>query len=108
VDWLRGGASVCRWEYLDEQVHASRSDYAALAAAFRDRSRSLFLPAFRALAPGALVLLFGDHGFVENPAYPAFPSGDRPPTPRYVHGGLSPEEVLAPWALLRRVPCPPA
>jgi len=54
----------------------------------------------RKFAPRTLLIIFSDHGFVENPA---FTPTDKYETPRYVHGKDSPFEVIVPWAWIMRM-----
>ncbi len=54
----------------------------------------------RKLPPRTLLIIFSDHGFVENPA---FTPTDKYETPRYVHGKDSPFEVIVPWAWIMRL-----
>jgi len=54
----------------------------------------------RKLPPRTLLIVFSDHGFVENPAF--IPT-DKYETPRYVHGKDSPFEVIVPWAWIMRL-----
>lgn len=90
---------ILRWPFLDDRIHGSVEAYGDLAEAFREMVGRHLLPALAALAPGAEVWLFGDHGFRANPA---FRPSDPHAAPRYAHGGDSPDEVLVPWLLLRR------
>jgi len=46
------------------------------------------------------LILFSDHGFVENHA---FSSADKYASPRYIHGKDSPFEVIVPWAWVMRI-----
>ena len=46
------------------------------------------------------LIIFSDHGFVENPAF--IPT-DKYETPRYVHGKDFPFEVIVPWAWIMRL-----
>ena len=47
-----------------------------------------------------LLILFSDHGFVENKA---FSRTDKYEAPRYMHGKDSPFEVIIPWAWVMRL-----
>ena len=87
--------SILRWPFLDDRVHGSREPYGELAEGFADQCRRRLRPALAALPSGSEVWVFSDHGFVENPA-----AGHG--SPRYLHGGGSPEEVLVPWLRLAR------
>lgn len=78
-----------RFNFIDEKVHSSRSDYLSLCEEVRLQAQRRVLPLLREAPAGTLFLLFGDHGFREG-------TGE----PRYLHGGASPAEVLVPWAAL--------
>ncbi len=101
VTWTEGvecddpSPVIVRWPFLDDRVHGSREPYGELAAGFADQCRHRLRPALAALRSGSEVWIFSDHGFVESPAA-------RHGAPRYLHGGGSPEEVLAPWLRLVR------
>ena len=52
------------------------------------------------LPPESLLILFSDHGFVENPH---FEKSDKYRSSRYLHGEDSPFEIIVPWAILTRI-----
>ena len=83
--------AIVRWPFLDDRIHGSKEPYGELVAGFAEQCRRRLRPALAALAAGAEVWLFSDHGFIE-----------RSGAPRYSHGDRSPEEVLVPWLRLVR------
>jgi hypothetical protein len=98
LDWATGRGDGClvKWDFVDAKLHATREDYASLLAELRVQVRRRLAPVFRALQPGARVVLCADHGFREAEAW----SPEVAEAPRYLHGGESPDEVLAPWLVL--------
>jgi len=48
----------------------------------------------------SLLILFSDHGFVENPAFNPI---DKYESPRYLHGKDSLFEIIVPWAWVMRL-----
>jgi len=85
---------------IDERIHTEKSPlpflfanvirYLELELAFR----------LRELPPRTLLILFSDHGFVENRA---FSPRDKYDASRYMHGKDSPFEVIVPWAWVMRI-----
>ena len=85
---------------IDERIHTEKSPlpflfanvirYLELELAFR----------LRGLPPRTLLILFSDHGFVENRA---FSPRDKYDASRYMHGKDSPFEVIVPWAWVMRI-----
>ncbi|MDA8147114.1 MAG: DUF6079 family protein [Thermaerobacter sp.] len=91
-----GRAVLAKFDLVDRRLHDSRADYAAFLEELTLAARRDLVPFLDGLPPRAVVLLTADHGFRENPA---FPGADPHATPRYLHGGDTPEEVLVPWQL---------
>ncbi len=85
---------------MDEKVHAEKGPLDYLVSAVVDYLRLDFLPPLKKLPSGTLIILFADHGFIENPA---FRPTDKYQSPRYLHGKDSPFEVIVPWAWLMRI-----
>jgi hypothetical protein len=85
---------------IDERVHTERG---TLEHLFRNVLQYLqldFAPRLRELPSDAHLILFSDHGFIENPS---FEKTDKYRTSRYIHGGDSPFEIIVPWALVKRI-----
>jgi len=85
---------------IDERIH---TDKGSLEFLFANAIRYLELDlAFRLtdLPSRTLLILFSDHGFVENKA---FSRTDKYEAPRYMHGKDSPFEVIIPWAWVMRL-----
>lgn len=94
-----GRLSLDKIDLVDETIHVSRLPLTKLFAELVPKLREALRGRLERLDEGELLLIFGDHGFRENPAYEP---RDKYEEPRYAHGGISPEEVLVPWALLGR------
>ncbi|MGQ9646735.1 MAG: DUF6079 family protein [Thermodesulfobacteriota bacterium] len=85
---------------VDERVHTEKGNLEYL---FRNIVQFLQLdlsPRLRELPPGTQIILFSDHGFVENPH---FEKSDKYRMPRYIHGGASPFEIIVPWASVMKI-----
>ncbi|MCK4728529.1 MAG: hypothetical protein KAT27_06380, partial [Desulfobacterales bacterium] len=85
---------------IDERIHTEKG---SLQFLFANAIRYLELDlAFRLsdLPSRTLLILFSDHGFVENKA---FSRTDKYEAPRYMHGKDSPFEVIVPWAWVMRI-----
>jgi hypothetical protein len=85
---------------IDERVHTEKGNLEYL---FRNILQFLQLdlaPRLRELPPGIQLILFSDHGFVENPH---FEKSDKYRTSRYVHGEASPFEIIVPWASVIKI-----
>ena len=85
---------------MDEKVHSEKGPLTQLFANITAYLEMDFLFRLRNLPPRTLLILFSDHGFVENPA---FRPGDKYDTARYTHGKDSPFEVIVPWAWVMRI-----
>jgi hypothetical protein len=84
---------------IDERVHTEKGNLEYL---FRDILQFLQLdlaPRLRELPSGIQIILFSDHGFVENHH---FEKSDKYRTSRYVHGESSPFEIIVPWATVMK------
>ncbi|MBI5585391.1 MAG: hypothetical protein HY892_16390 [Deltaproteobacteria bacterium] len=57
-------------------------------------------PRLRTIPSGTSLILFSDHGFIENPH---FDQADKYRQPRYLHGAASPLEIIVPWARLLKI-----
>jgi hypothetical protein len=85
---------------IDERVHTERGNLEYL---FRNILQFLQLdlaPRLRELPAGIQIILFSDHGFVENPH---FEKSDKYRTSRYIHGEASPFEIIVPWASVMKI-----
>jgi hypothetical protein len=85
---------------IDEKIHSEKGP---LTHMFRNVVSYLeidWLHMLRRLPSRTLLILFSDHGFVENPA---FDPSAKYESPRYTHGKVSPFEVIVPWAWLMRI-----
>jgi hypothetical protein len=85
---------------IDERIHTEKGNLEYL---FRNILQFLQLdlaPRLRELPSGIQIILFSDHGFVENPH---FEQSDKYRTSRYVHGESSPFEIIIPWATVMKI-----
>ncbi|HBT47116.1 MAG TPA: hypothetical protein DEA73_04410 [Peptococcaceae bacterium] len=91
---------VLRLNLVDEKVHTSTADYATFLAEVALGFRLRLVPLVSGLPARSLILIAGDHGYAVNHG---FRPGGEEPSPRYLHGGVSPQEVLVPWVILWKV-----
>ncbi len=85
---------------IDERVHSEKGSIEHL---FRNILQYLQLeltPRLREIPSGKSLILFSDHGFIENPQFEKL---DKYKTSRYIHGEDSPFEIIVPWAVLKRM-----
>ena len=85
---------------IDEKVHSEKGPLTHLFANVISYLEIDLLFRLRKLPSRTLLILFSDHGFVENPA---FRPTDKYETPRYIHGKDSPFEVIVPWAWVMKL-----
>ena len=100
VEFFTGEKKIWKIAGIDERVHTERG---ALEYLFRNILQFLQLdlaPRLRDLPPGIQLILFSDHGFVENPH---FEKSDKYRTSRYTHAEASPFESIVPWATLTKI-----
>jgi hypothetical protein len=100
MEFFTGEEKIWKITGIDERVHTERG---TLEYLFRNILQFLQLdlaPRLRELPPGIQIILFSDHGFVENPH---FEKSDKYRTPRYIHGEASPFEVIVPWASVMKI-----
>lgn len=93
----RSGAGVHRIDWVDEKIHTSRESLYFLSEEVVEQLMAQLLLILGGLPGRTLLVLFSDHGFVENPA---FLPQDKYRFPRYRHGGGSPFELAVPVAFL--------
>jgi hypothetical protein len=85
---------------IDERVHTEKGTIEHL---FRNILQYLQLelaPRLRELPARTSLILFSDHGFIENPH---FEKSDKYRTARYIHGEASPLEIIVPWATMVKI-----
>jgi hypothetical protein len=85
---------------VDERIHTEKGTIEHL---FRNVLQFLQLelaPRLRGLPARTSLVLFSDHGFVENPL---FERSDKYRTSRYTHGEASPYEIIVPWAVIAKM-----
>jgi len=85
---------------IDERVHTEKGTPEHL---FRNVLQYLDLdlaPRLRELPSRSLLIMFSDHGFIENRH---FAKADKYRTSRYAHGEDSPFEIIVPWAVITKI-----
>jgi len=85
---------------IDEKVHSEKGPLSHLCGNVISYLEIDWLHRLKRLPPRTLLVLFADHGFVENPA---FDPSAKYENPRYIHGKDSPFEVIVPWAWVMRL-----
>jgi hypothetical protein len=85
---------------IDEKIHTEKHGLEHLFAGAVNHLELELLFRLRDLPSRTLLIIFADHGFVENPA---FSPADKYRADRYVHGQDSPFEVIVPWAWVMRL-----
>jgi hypothetical protein len=85
---------------IDEKIHSEKGPLTHLFANVIGYLEIDLLFRLRKLPSRTLLIVFSDHGFVENPA---FRVADKYEAPRYIHGKDSPFEVIVPWAWVMRL-----
>ncbi|HBF43140.1 MAG TPA: hypothetical protein DDW42_05820 [Desulfobacteraceae bacterium] len=85
---------------IDEKVHTEKGTLPHLFANVVSYLEIDLLFQLKKLPSRTLLILFSDHGFVENSA---FNPQDKYESPRYIHGKDSPFEVIIPWAWVMRL-----
>ncbi len=100
MEFFIGEEKIWKIAGIDERVHTERG---TLEYLFRNILQFLQLdlaPRMRELPAGTQIILFSDHGFIENPH---FDKSDKYRTSRYIHGEASPFEIIVPWASLMKI-----
>jgi len=85
---------------MDEKIHSEKGPLTHLFANVISYLEIDLLFRLRKLPSRTLLILFSDHGFVENPTFSPF---DKYESSRYIHGKDSPFEVMVPWAWVMRL-----
>ncbi len=85
---------------IDEKIHCEKGPLTHLVANVISYLEIELLFRLRNLASRTLLVLFADHGFIENPAFDPTAKYE---TARYLHGKDAPFEVIVPWAWVMRI-----
>jgi hypothetical protein len=85
---------------IDEKIHSEKGPLIHLFTNIVNYLKIDLLFRLRDLPARTLLIVFSDHGFVENPA---FNPKEKYDAPRYLHGKDSPFEVIVPWAWIMRI-----
>ncbi|MBC8185888.1 hypothetical protein H8E88_32785, partial [candidate division KSB1 bacterium] len=83
--------------FLDEKIHAEKSNIADVFAEFMERLKSFLFPILAQLKKDENFYLSSDHGFVEKTGYSFKDS------PRYTHGGDSLYERIIPVGKFKKI-----
>ena len=94
------GVSVHKINAVDSKIHTSRDDLTVFASEVLLQLRTDLERFFSLIPEGRRILLFSDHGFIENPN---FRPSNKYQQHRYQHGGSSPFEIIVPAVLLEKV-----
>jgi len=86
-----------KFDFIDEKIHSSREGLLTLSEEVILQGKKKLWPVLDNLPVDSLVLIAADHGFRINFH---FSKGNKWEEPRYLHGGATFFEVLAPWCLL--------
>jgi hypothetical protein len=100
MEFFTGQEELWKISGIDERIHTERG---SLVYLFRNILQFLQLdlaPRLRELPAGVQIILFSDHGFVENPH---FEKSDKYRASRYIHGEASPSEIIVPWAAVTKI-----
>jgi hypothetical protein len=100
MEFFTGEKKIWKIAGIDERVHTERGNLEYL---FRNILQFLQLdlaPRLRELPVRTQIILFSDHGFVENPL---FEKSDKYRASRYIHGEASPFEIIVPWASVMKI-----
>jgi hypothetical protein len=94
--------SECFWKIspIDEKIHSEKGPLTHLFANIVQYLEVDLLFRLQDLPSRTLLVIFADHGFMENPAFSYKAKYD---TARYTHGKYSPFEVIVPWAWMMRI-----
>ena len=85
---------------IDERVHTEKGPLEHLFRNVLEFLQLEFIPRLREFSSQTSLILFSDHGFIENPH---FEKSDKYRTSRYIHGEDSPFEIIVPWATVTKI-----
>lgn len=91
--------NALKFDFIDDKVHTSREDILTFSEEAIMQARKKLWPVVDNLPADSLVLLAADHGFRTNFHFSKYNKAEEI---RYLHGGATFFEVLAPWALLEK------
>jgi len=90
-----------KFDFVDDKVHTSRENLLTLSEEIAMQGKKKLWPVLDNLPGDSLVLIAADHGFCTNFHYTKLKKWEEP---RYLHGGPTFFEILAPWGLLEKAP----
>ncbi|MFP4015843.1 MAG: hypothetical protein ACLFUI_02315, partial [Halanaerobiales bacterium] len=91
---------IVKFSYIDDRVHSSKEDYSEFMEEIKFQTENRLLPFLKKIPSRTMVLIVSDHGYRINHQ---FRKDEKYETPRYLHGGNSPFEIIVPWALLYKI-----
>jgi hypothetical protein len=94
------GIDLIKFSYIDDKVHTSKEDYDSFMSEVLFQTENRLIPFLEQVPQSVPVLIFADHGFRINSQ---FRKENKYESPRYLHGGNTPAEVIVPWSLLYRI-----
>lgn len=89
---------IVKFNFIDNKIHSTKDSLEIMAQEVLLQSKLLLQPYLESLPRNSVIVLFADHGFRTNPNWEPSAKYDQP---RYIHGGVSPEEVIVPLAILQ-------
>ncbi|MFW6270852.1 MAG: hypothetical protein ACOC4G_12325, partial [Bacillota bacterium] len=92
--------NIVKFSYIDDKVHTSKAEYSQFIQEIIFQTRNQLLPFIKNLNSGTPVLIFSDHGFINNYS---FQEKNKYQSARYLHGGDSFFERIVPWSLLYKI-----
>ena len=94
------GVDLIKFSYIDDKVHSSKEHYDNFIREVLFQTENRLIPFLEKIPQSTPVLIFADHGFRINSQ---FREENKYESPRYLHGGNTPAEVIVPWSLLYRI-----
>ncbi|MFW5991581.1 MAG: hypothetical protein ACOCQN_00105, partial [Halanaerobiaceae bacterium] len=91
---------IVKFSYIDDKIHTSKEGYNDFLEEIIFQTKNRLLPFMEKIPDRTMILIISDHGFRINHN---FRKEEKYDTPRYLHGGNSPQEVIVPWALLYKI-----
>jgi len=91
---------IVKFSYIDDKVHTSKECYSQFMEEIRFQTINRLIPFLEKIPERTMILIVSDHGYRINHQ---FNKNEKYDSPRYLHGGDSPQEVIVPWALLYKI-----
>ncbi|MFP4662417.1 MAG: DUF6079 family protein [Halanaerobiales bacterium] len=91
---------IVKFSYVDDRVHSSKEDYCEFMEEIRFQTENHLIPFLHKIPSRTLILIVSDHGYRINHK---FRKEEKYESPRYLHGGNSPYEIIVPWGILYKI-----